>query len=155
MLIFRQKSFQFCTPPLENSTTRITILYMHVLTCDSGRNVSPWKKIDYAKKTHQSFFCLFAELGHPYTTYTAERKSFRSSCSPGGGGPKVVYMSSCFLQLAVGSHDLSQAEKEITVCKADQIHKKTSILLKMTISPDYFELSFCKFAQLCKQLFLP
>ena len=25
MLIFRQKSFQFCTPPLENSTTRITI----------------------------------------------------------------------------------------------------------------------------------
>ena len=25
MLIFRQKYFQFCTPPLENSTTRITI----------------------------------------------------------------------------------------------------------------------------------
>ena len=25
MLIYRQKSFQFCTPPLENSTTRITI----------------------------------------------------------------------------------------------------------------------------------
>ena len=26
MLILRQKSFQFCTPPLENSTTRITIV---------------------------------------------------------------------------------------------------------------------------------
>ena len=25
MLIFRQKYFQFCTPPLENSTTGITI----------------------------------------------------------------------------------------------------------------------------------
>ena len=85
------------------------------------------KKIDYAKKTHLSFFCLFAELGHPYTSYTAERKSFRSSCSPGGGGSKVVYMCSSLLQLAVGSHDLSQAEKEITVCKADRIHKKTSI----------------------------
>jgi hypothetical protein len=29
MLIFRQKSFQFCIPPLENSTTRITILCIH------------------------------------------------------------------------------------------------------------------------------
>ena len=29
---------------------------------------------------------------------------------------RVVYMSSSFLHLAVGSHDLSQTEKEITVC---------------------------------------
>ena len=36
---------------------------------------------------------------------------------------KVVYMSFSFLQLAVGSRDLSQAEKEITLCKAEQIHK--------------------------------
>ena len=40
---------------------------------------------------------------------------------------QVVYMCSSLLQLAVGSHDLSQAEKEITACKADRIHKKTSI----------------------------
>ena len=33
-----------------------------------------------------------------------------------------------FLQLAVGSRDLSQAEKEITLCKAEQIHKMTTIL---------------------------
>ena len=32
-----------------------------------------------------------------------------------------------FLQLAVGSRDLSQAEKEITLCKAEQIHKMTTI----------------------------
>ena len=32
-------------------------------------------------------------------------------------------MSSSFLHLVVGSRDLSQAEKEITVCKADEIHK--------------------------------
>ena len=39
----------------------------------------------------------------------------------------VVYMSSSFWLLAVGSRDLSQAEKEITACKADQIHKMTTI----------------------------
>ena len=32
-------------------------------------------------------------------------------------------MSSSFLQLAVGSSDLTQAEKEITLCKAEQINK--------------------------------
>jgi hypothetical protein len=36
-------------------------------------------------------------------------------------------MSFSFLQLAVGSRELSQAEKEIKVCKADQIHNMTSI----------------------------
>ena len=87
------------------------------------------KKIDYAKKTHLSFFffCLFAELGHPYTSYTAERKSFRSSCSPGGGGPKVVYMRSSLLQLAVGSRDLFQAEKEISVLQSWWHFPRTNI----------------------------
>ena len=28
MLILRQKSFQFCTPPLENFTTRITTVLL-------------------------------------------------------------------------------------------------------------------------------
>ena len=37
-------------------------------------------------------------------------------------------MSSTFLQLAVGSRDLSQAEKEITLCKAEQIHKMTTVI---------------------------
>ena len=32
-------------------------------------------------------------------------------------------MSSKILQLNVGSRDLSQAEKEITACKPEQIHK--------------------------------
>ena len=31
MLIFRQKSFQLCTPPLENLTTRTTIIFIDVL----------------------------------------------------------------------------------------------------------------------------
>ena len=31
-------------------------------------------------------------------------------------------MSSKILQLAVGSRDLSHAEKKITVCKAEKIH---------------------------------
>ena len=44
--------------------------------------------------------------------------SMPSSQSPN----KVVYMSFSFLQLAVGSCDLSQAEKEITLCKGEYIH---------------------------------
>ena len=36
-------------------------------------------------------------------------------------------MSSSFELLALGSRDLSQAEKEITACKNKQIHKVTSI----------------------------
>ena len=62
-----------------------------------------------------------------------------------------------FLQLAVESRNLSQAEKEITLFKAKQTHKMaTFFLFKMTIffSQDLFELSFCKFTQVCKQLFL-
>ena len=43
-----------------------------------------------------------------------------------------------FLQLAVGSGDLSQAEKEITVCKADRIHKKTSIFTQNDNFPGLF-----------------
>ena len=35
----------------------------------------------------------------------------------------VIYMCSSLLQLAVVSRDLSQAQKLITVCKAEQIHK--------------------------------
>ena len=40
---------------------------------------------------------------------------------------KVVYMSSSFWLLAVGSNDLSEAEKEITACKAEQTNKMTTI----------------------------
>ena len=36
-------------------------------------------------------------------------------------------MSSSFWLFAVGSCDLSQAEKEITACKAEEIHKLTTI----------------------------
>ena len=48
----------------------------------------------------------------------------------------VVYMSSSFWLLAVESHVLSQAEKEITACKADQIHKMTTIF---TQNSNHFE----------------
>ena len=36
-------------------------------------------------------------------------------------------MSSSFWLLALGSRDLSQAEKEIIDCYAEQIHKMTTI----------------------------
>ena len=40
---------------------------------------------------------------------------------------KVLYMSSSFWLLGVESRDFSQAEKERTACKAEQIHKITTI----------------------------
>ena len=40
----------------------------------------------------------------------------------------VVYMFFSFLQLAIRSRDLSQAEKERTNGRAEQIHKMTTIL---------------------------
>ena len=40
---------------------------------------------------------------------------------------KVLYMSSSFWLLGVESRDFSQAEKERTACKAEQIHKMTTI----------------------------
>ena len=40
---------------------------------------------------------------------------------------KVLYMSSSFGLLRVESRDCSQAEKERTACKAEQIHKMTTI----------------------------
>ena len=39
----------------------------------------------------------------------------------------VLYMSSSFCLLGVESSDFSQAEKERTACKAEQIHKMTTI----------------------------
>ena len=42
----------------------------------------------------------------------------------------VLYMSSSFCLLGVESRDFSQAEKERTACKAEQIHKKTTIFTK-------------------------
>ena len=42
-------------------------------------------------------------------------------------------MSSSFWQLGGESHDFPQAEKEGTACKAQQIHKMTTGLLKMVL----------------------
>jgi hypothetical protein len=39
----------------------------------------------------------------------------------------VLYISVGFWLLTVGSHDLSQSEKEITSCKADKIHNMTTV----------------------------
>ena len=41
--------------------------------------------------------------------------------------PQVIHMCYSLLQLAPRSHDLSQAEKKITL-KAEKIHKMTTIL---------------------------
>jgi hypothetical protein len=64
-------------------------------------------------------------------------------------------MSFSFLQLAVGSRDLSQAEKEIFT-KLSKFTKWQLFSLKMTnfFIEDHFEMSIWEFAQLCKQLFL-
>ena len=51
---------------------------------------------------------------------------------------KVVYMSSSFWLLAVESRDLSQAEKEITAFKAEQINKMTTIFTQNN-NFDHFE----------------
>ena len=53
---------------------------------------------------------------------------------------KVVYMSFSFLQLAVESRDLSQAEKYVTVVKPEQIHKMTIIFTQTD--------NFCYFVNL-------
>ena len=39
----------------------------------------------------------------------------------------VVYTSFSFWLLTLGSRDLSQTKKDITACKAEQIHKVTTI----------------------------
>ena len=39
----------------------------------------------------------------------------------------LVYMSTSFWLFRVESHDFSQAEKERTACKYEQIHKMTTI----------------------------
>ena len=61
-------------------------------------------------------------------------------------------MCSTMLQLTPGSRDISQAEKEINVCKAEQIHKMTtqngSWMQKVVILSEVKQLSFCEFAQL-------
>ena len=67
----------------------------------------------------------------------------------GASKTMMGYMFSSFLQLAVESRDLSQAEKEINLFKAKQIHK-----MGIFFTQDLFDLSFCELIQVCKQLFL-
>ena len=45
---------------------------------------------------------------------------------------KVLYISSSFWLLEVKSRDFSYAEKERIACKAEQIHKMTTIFTQMT-----------------------
>ena len=61
-------------------------------------------------------------------------------------------MCSSLLQLAHGSHDLFHAEKRITVCKAEQIHKMTTISLLMFIQ-DNFECHFVILLGFTQKLF--
>ena len=66
---------------------------------------------------------------------------------------EMGYMFFKFWLLANGSRDLSQAEKEITTCKADQIHKITTIFNQNNkLWP--FSSVFFKFAQRSTLFFL-
>ena len=47
---------------------------------------------------------------------------------------QVLYMSSIFWLLGVESRDFSQAENERTACKAEQIHKMTTISTQNRLS---------------------
>ena len=58
-------------------------------------------------------------------------------------------MSPSFRVLGVESRDFSKAKKERTASKAEKIHIMTIIFAQN--GP---RLSFCEFAQLCKQFFL-
>ena len=44
------------------------------------------------------------------------------------GETMMLYMSSSFRMLGVESRDFSHAEKERTACRAEQIHKITTII---------------------------
>ena len=64
----------------------------------------------------------------------------------------VLYMSSSFWLLQVESHDFSQAEKERTACKAEQIHKMTTFFTQKDNLGSFWvivlysiHLSFCGF----------
>ena len=65
MLIFRQKYFQYCTPSLENSTTRITIvLCLHRLTYNSATQIHQRPRLEYLRfssswPSQSSFYDFF------------------------------------------------------------------------------------------------
>ena len=61
-------------------------------------------------------------------------------------------MSSSFWLLSVGSRDLSQAEKEITACKDEQIYKMTTIFTQIDKLGPFALLSEKSCTQLSKQL---
>ena len=50
----------------------------------------------------------------------------------------VLYMSSSFWLLGVESRDFYQAEKEKTACKAEQIHKMTTLFTQNEFHPRKF-----------------
>ena len=56
----------------------------------------------------------------------------------------VLYMSSSFWLLEVDSRDFSQAEKETTACKCEQIHKMTTIFTQNDNLGPFFLLSMRK-----------
>ena len=65
---------------------------------------------------------------------------------------EALYMSSRFGLLQVESRDFSQAEKDKTACKAEQIHRMTPIFTQNNnLSDD--SCHFCEFAQFSKQSF--
>ena len=57
---------------------------------------------------------------------------------------KVVYMSSSFWLLAVGSNDLSQAEKEITACTGKSF---SEALILASVNPKYDKRLFIEFPE--------
>ena len=69
----------------------------------------------------------------------------------------VLYMCSSFWLLEVESRDFSQAEKEKTASKAEQIHKMATIFTPNDNLGPFWEktvVSFVNLQSFCKQFFL-
>ena len=69
---------------------------------------------------------------------------------------RVLYMSSSFWLLGVKSSDFSHAEKERIACKAEQVHKLTTIFTRNGPRLSFWVkiVVILWFAQLCRQFFL-
>ena len=105
------------------------------------------KKIDYAKKTHLSYFLFVCRVGTPLHLVHRRTKKFPFQLQPKRRGAKGGLHFLIVFQLAVGSVDLSQAEKDIAVCKADRIHKKTSIFAQNDNFPGFLIFKICSTLQ--------
>ena len=71
----------------------------------------------------------YGNLGIPYVSNIRVYPQFNFQEIFHPTPTEVLYMFSSFWLLGVESHDFSQAEKERTACKAEQIHTMTTIFI--------------------------